>query len=126
MPRKQKPNSDQPSKWDLSVVERWCLYATQTGFQPMGPHRRLLDTLFFRHWDKCEHCGGIGIVNATEPQHKKGWVNCSICQGLGGSYTGSESDWNQFIIKIMTHYPKYVCGHTKEEYWSIYLNHLTN
>jgi len=126
MPRKQKTNSGQKSKWELSVVEHWCLYSRRTGFQPTGPHRQLLDGTFFRHWDECSICNGIGILDAEDSNDGKKWKECPSCQGLGGIYTAPEPEWNKMIILMMAEYPEYVCGDKKDEYWSIYLRHLNS
>jgi len=126
MPRKEQTISGQKSKWTLSVVEHWCLYSRRTGFQPTGPHRRLLDGIFFRHWDKCKTCNGVGILDAEDSNDGKKWKECPSCQGLGGIYTAPEPEWNKMIILMMAEYPEYVCGDRKDEYWSIYLRHLNS
>ena len=126
MPRKEQIISGQKSKWTLSVVEHWCLYSRRTGFQPTGPHRQLLDGTFFRHWDECSICNGIGILDAEDSNDGKKWKECPSCQGLGGIYTAPEPEWNKMIILMMAEYPEYVCGDKKDEYWSIYLRHLNS
>ena len=126
MPRKEQTISGQKSKWTLSVVEHWCLYSRRTGFQPTGPHRRLLDGIFFRYWDECSICNGIGILDAEDSNDGKKWKECPSCQGLGGIDTAPEPEWNKIIILMMAEYPEYVSGHKKDEYWSIYLRHLNS
>lgn len=117
MPRKIKPNNWSQKTWELSVVEHWCLYSSQTGFQPTGPHRQLLDRLFFPQWQTCEICNGNGIVDGSDEDT---WKNCPICFSNGGFYTGTTEQWEKMIFRVMDEYPEYVCGNTKERYLTIY------
>ncbi len=123
MPRKTEKPAGKQSKWELSVVEHWCLYSRQTGFQPTGPHRKELDELFYRHWNRCRLCRGVGIVDAKEPTD---WRNCPICQGMGGFYSGSKEKWREFIFLMMSEYPEYVCGDRKDEYVNIHHRYLNS
>ncbi len=117
MPRKIKPKSSSESSWSLSVVEHWCLYSRQTGFQPTGEHRPLLDKLFFPYWHTCEICNGKGIVDGTDEDT---WKNCPICFSNGGFYTGTVNQMEKMIYTVMDKYPECVCGNTKQSYLNIY------
>ena len=123
MPRKQNAEHRKSSCWDLSVVEQWCLYARKTGFQPTGPHRQLLDQLFFRHWNECTICNGVGVVDGKEA-HK--WKDCPICHSLGGFYSGSQEEWQELIFRVLSEYPDSACGDRKSEYLDIYRKYLNS
>ena len=123
MPRKKDTELGIEPRWELSVVEHWCLYARKTGFQPTGPHRQLLDLLFFPHWNECIVCNGVGVVDGKEPGK---WRDCPICHSLGGFYSGSEEEWEELIFMVMSEHPESACGDRKEEYLNIYHKYLNS
>lgn len=121
MPRKIKPTPHSEPTWTLSVVEHWCQYARKTGFSPMGPHRQLLDSLFYPYWNTCESCSSSGVVNGIE---ETAWRTCPACDGKGGFFTGSTYEWEELIFRMMSVCPESVCENTKERYLTIYHKHI--
>jgi hypothetical protein len=99
--------------WGYNMVGNMGQYIRQTGFAPIGYHRHLVDMLFYEHWEKCQDCDGVGIIDADNYQ---GWKNCSNCDRKGGFYIGGKFDWDRMIYEVLSAYPDSASGDFKSEY----------
>ena len=123
MPKRRLNPKTNNIRWTLSVVEHWCQFADQTGFQPLGEHVGFVKNLFYNNWKECIVCNGSGVIDPIKPKDHEDWRNwddCKECSHLGGKYTGSEDDWKKFVFTVINEYPNSACGHTKDRYKNIY------
>ncbi|MBC8400910.1 MAG: hypothetical protein ISR95_00325 [Candidatus Marinimicrobia bacterium] len=112
-------NNGEDNGWYLSAVGGWGNYVDKTGFSPFGPHRRLLDALFFPFWKTCSKCNDMGIIDADN--NPNAWQRCPDCDdSKGGTFIGSTEDMNWIIYVVLSAYPDSVGGKHADEYQEIY------
>src|SRR5512146_2509432 len=88
--------------WRLSAIEAACVYRYVYEFEPLGPHRPLVDRFLAPLRTPCVRCGGLAVLTIDIGT----WSACPTCEGTGGVWSRSmeevETVRRQILAQVTT------------------------
>lgn len=77
-------------------------YQAIQGLKPVGPHRRLAESLLKNITCKCSTCRGTGLYGTYGGL---GWRICAVCHGLGETYSITLDELQALRQQVLDRYP---------------------